>query len=64
MADKAFADMSDDELRAERDRWEANVANASGPSSAVMASKCLGQVCVVANRRGLNFVNKHPITKG
>ena len=61
MADKPYYEMSDAELHAELVKWETNVDEAGGWSSAYFAAKQVEAIVATGNRRGLGMVNRHPI---
>jgi hypothetical protein len=64
MADKAYRDMTNDELRAAMAEWGGRVEAAAGwPSAYFAAVQCLS-IKREADRRGLPIANDWPITIG
>jgi len=64
MADKPYREMTDDELREAHLQWSANVANATGWSSAYFSAKQLEAICKEGDRRAMGLVNEYPIKVG
>lgn len=64
MTDKPYHEMTDAELAQAGLKWAARVDQASGWASAYLSAKQLEAICVIANRRGLGFVNPYPIKRG
>lgn len=58
MADKAFRDMTDAELRAEHDKWDSKIRNSTGWGAAVAAADEFRRECRrEAARRGLDVLS-------
>lgn len=53
--------LTEDQLRAEMDKWAQHVATAAGWASAYMAAKECLRIEREAKRRGLCIENPHPI---
>lgn len=64
MADAPFETMSNEDLAAEKAKWERCVEDAPGWSSAYFAAKCLKRVIAEGNSRGLDWANRFPIKIG